>query len=142
MSPEQGDDRQVLLKKVTNSLRKAERVTVGLSKANTRVVFASVFGSAACTLVAGITAAHGPVVGEGPDGWRLACTISAVLAFEATVAIGLGHQLRISDRLSTAHQCVGRLRSLDVVIMTPGTSLEDAINEYVEIVQTFPECID
>jgi hypothetical protein len=139
ISPEQEHEHQALLKMVRNSLRQAERIAAQLRKANTRLVCTSISSSAACTLVAGITAASGPLVREGPDGWRLACIVSAILAFVATVCIGVGQQLRINDRLSTANRCVGRLRSLDVIITTNSRSWEEATKEYAEIEQTFPE---
>jgi hypothetical protein len=124
---------------VTRSLRQAENVTSELRKTNTRLVFGAISSSAACTLFAGITAARGPLIGQGTDGWRLACVISAVLAFAATLCIGLSQQLKIGDLLSTANRCVGKLRSLDVVITTGGRSWEEVTNEYAEIEEAFPE---
>lgn len=142
-SPERWEDRQALLRMVTNSLRKAERVAAALQKKNTRLVVAGISSSAAVTLFAGSTALQGrPLIGKGPDGWRLACTISAVLAFAATLCIALDKQLRISDRLSTANVCVGRLRSLDVLITTGCRSFEELTNDYIEIEQAFPEYCD
>ena len=141
MSTEPKQDTQALSKRVMASLRKADKIVSGLRKTNTRIVIASISCSAASTLVAGITAAQGPVVGEGTEGWRLACTVAAVLAFITTVATGLGQQLRISDRLSEANQCIGKLRSLDVAITTNSRDWEEIAKEYQEIAQTFPELI-
>ena len=137
--PDHPERHQALLDMVTNSLRKAERLAAELRRKNTRLVVAGISSSALCALFAGITAARGPLIGTGPDGWRLACTISAVLAFGTTLCIGLSQQLGISDRLSTANQCVGRLRSLGVTITTSSRRWEDVTNEYAEIEQTFPE---
>jgi hypothetical protein len=137
-TPEQ-EDRRALQEMVKNSLREAERIASQLRKTNTRLVFAGISSSAACTLFAGLTAARGPLLREGPAGWRLACIISAILAFAATLCIGLDQQLRINDRLSTAYRCVGRLRSLEVIITTGGRSWQEVTSEYAEIEGAFPE---
>jgi hypothetical protein len=142
MLREQLEDHQALLTKVTKSRQKAERIGSRLQTANVRLIFVSLSSSAACTLAAGITAANGPLIGEGSDGWRLACITSAVLSFVATLFIGLSQHLRIGDRLSMINQCLGRLRSLDVIITTGSRPLDDVIKEYAEIAEAFPECID
>ena len=60
--------------------------------------------------------------------------------FAATVCGGLGQQLKFGDQLSTTNQCIGRLRSLHVLITT-GTG-DWVTEEYAEIAQTFPEFVD
>jgi hypothetical protein len=139
ISGEARDRRAAVQAMVMHSLVQAEGIASELRKTNTRLVFAGISSSAACTLVAGITAARGPFIGEGPPGWKLACIVSAVLAFGATLSIGLGQQLRISDRLSSANRCVGRLRSLDVYIAAGSRTLEEVTNEFAEIEEAFPE---
>lgn len=132
MSPEQMDDRQALMTRVTNSLRRAETITSGLRKADARLGVASISSSGGCTLVAGMTAALGPSFGITSVGWRVACIVSALLAFAATVFGGLGQQMKISDRLSNVNQCVGRLRSLDVVITMGARDWKEITQEYAE----------
>jgi len=126
---------------VKESLRKAEESTSGLRKANSRLLVTSIVSSAATALVAGGTALTGPVVGEGIPGWRFACTVAAILAFTSTVCTALTQQLRIGDRLTEGNQCVGRLRSLDLTIITGGRSWEEITKEYAEIAKTYPELI-
>ena len=141
MSKESTQDRNALGQRVKASLRKAEKIDSGLRKANTRLLIAGIASSAASTLVAGITAAQGPVVGEGIEGWRVACIVAAVFGFASTVSTGLSQQLKISDRLSEGIQCIGKLRSLDVIITTGSQSWEEIIKEYEEIAKTYPELI-
>jgi len=138
-SPERGGDRIALLEMVTTSLRKAEKIAAELRRKNTLLVLTGISSSALCTLVAGFTAAQGPVGGQRPTSWRLACLVAAVLAFLATLSIGLGQQLRISDRLSGANQAIGRLRSLDVLIVTSSRDWEEISQAYAEIEAAFPE---
>jgi hypothetical protein len=85
MSQRPAQDRQVLVGKVRDSLRKTEAVAHELRKTDRRLVVTSISSSAACTLVAGVTAAQGPMLMTGIPGWRLACIVSAGLAFVATV---------------------------------------------------------
>ena len=113
-------DRTALTERVKASINKAAGLVAGFRKTNTRLLTATIFSSAASSLVAGITAAAGPVVGEGTEGWRVACIIAAVFGFISTVATGIGQQQKYGDRLSEGSQCVGRIRYLDVVITTGG----------------------
>ena len=141
MSKESTQDRNALVQRVKASLQKAEEIVSGLRKANIRLLVAGMASSAASTLVAGITAAQGPVVGEGTEGWRVACIVAAVFGFASTVSTGLSQQLKINDRLSEGTQCVSKLRSLDVVITTGSRSWEEIVKEYEEIAKTYPELI-
>ena len=141
MSKESTKDRDVLKRRVKASLRKAEEIASRLRKTNTRLLVAGIASSAVSALVAGITAAQGPVFGEGTEGWRVACIIAAVFAFISTISTGLNQQLKISDRLSAGTQCVGKLKSLDVVIATGSRHWEEIVKEYEEIARTYPELI-
>jgi hypothetical protein len=141
MSKEPAPDRDALTRRVKASLRKAQQVASRLRQAHTRLLVTGIASSAASTLVAGITAAGGPVVGEGTEGWRVACIVAAVFAFVSTVSAALGQQLKVSDRLSKGTQCVGRLRALDVAIATSSQSWEEIVQEYQEIANTYPEFI-
>jgi len=126
---------------VKASLHKAEESTSGLRQTNTRLLVASIVSSAATAVVAGGTSVMGPVIGQGIPGWRLACTVAAILAFTSTVCTALTQQLRIGDRLTEGNQCVGRLRSLDLTIITGERSWEEITKEYGEIAKAYPELI-
>ena len=97
--------------------------------------------SAAATLVAGITAASGPIIGSGTEGWRLACIIAAIFGFAATVSNGLGQQLKVNEHLIECTHCVNKLRLLNLGITTGNKSQEDISKEYEEIVSNYPEFI-
>ena len=142
MSKESTPDHDALARRVEASLQKAEGIVSGLRKANTRLLVTGMASSAAATLVAGITAAQGPAVGTGVEGWRVACIVAAVFAAASTVSTGLNQQLKISDRLAKGTQCVGRLKSLDIVITIGSRGWEEIIKEYKEIAKTYPEFIN
>lgn len=69
------------------------------------------------------------------------CIIAAVFAFGSTASTGLHQQLKIGDRLSEGTQCVGRLKSLDVVMTTGSRGWDEIAKEYEEIAKTYPELI-
>ena len=139
MTQEPAHDREAFARIVKESLHKAEERTASLRSTNNRLLIGSVVSSAATTLVAGGTAAAGPLVGDGVAGWRLACIVAAVLAFTATVCTALTQQLRVGDRLSQGHQCVGRLRLLTVDMTTGSRNWEEITKDYTEIAKAYPE---
>jgi hypothetical protein len=122
-------------------LSKAEAYASRLQTINTRLLVAGLLNSAGATLVAGVTAAGGPIVGEGIPGWRLACIVAAVLGFVSTVTIGLSQQLKISERLANGQECLGKLRRLDLSIATGSRNWDEITEEYQSIVATYPDVI-
>ena len=141
MSANPVQDRSLLAQSVKTSIKKAEKIVARLRRTNTSLLTTTTVSSAASTLVAGVTAAMGPIIGEGPEGWRAACLLAAILAFVSTVATGVSQQLKISDQLSEGKQCVGRLRILDVGMKTGRRSWDDIVSEFEEIAQAYPEFI-
>ena len=141
MNKESRQDLEAFTQMVKDSLRKAQEITSSLRRKNTRLLITGMVCSAGTTLVAGGTTAVGPVVGEGDTGWRIACIVAAVLAFVSTVATALTTQLKYAERLTQGDQCVGRLRALDVVIVTGCGNWEEIIKEYGEIVKAYFEFI-
>jgi hypothetical protein len=131
----------LLAERVQTSLHKAERQVSRLRKTTTRLLVTSILSSAATTLVTGITAAAGPIVGEGIPGWRLACTVGAVLAFLATVCVGLNEQLRMGDRVSRGQQGVGRLRALDLALATGTRNEEHLLQEYEQVLREWSDLV-
>ena len=124
---------------VNNSLRKAQEQVSGLRKTNTRLLMTNIACSAATTLVAGGTAATGPIVGEGPAGWRISCIVAAIFAFVSAVITALIQQMNINEKLVEGNQCIGRLKDLDLSIATGSHTWEEITQEYREIVKTYPE---
>jgi hypothetical protein len=132
-------DRKEFAQIVSGTLQQAQAHIYSLRKTNTWLMITGIVSSAATTLVAGGTAAAGPMVGSGTAGWRIACIVAAVLAFTATVSTALSQQMKISEQLVQGTQCVGRLRSVEVAIATGSQSWEEITKEYGEIVRGYPE---
>jgi hypothetical protein len=141
MNKEPRQDLEAFAQMVKDSLRKAQEITSGLRRKNTRLLITGMVCSAGTTLVAGGTAAAGPVIGEGDAGWRIACIVAAVLAFVSTVATALTTQLKYDERLTQGNQCIGRLRALDIAIVTGSGNWEEISKEYEEVVKAYSEFI-
>lgn len=140
MSP-MAPDQEALTRRVEQSLDKVRRRLTRLRRANSRLLVSSIVTSAATTLVSGVTAAQGPIVGQGPDGWRISCVVAAGFGFAAAVIAGLHQGLNVSERIAEATQCVGGLMSLDIALTTGLRDWDELTEEYHEIVQRFPELV-
>ena len=141
MPKDLSQNRDLLTQSVKRSLKKAEGIISGRKKTNTGLLFAGMTTSAASTLVAGITAAQGPLIGTGIEGWRVACIIAAVFGFASTIITGLSQQLKVNDRVIEGNQCVSKLRALDVGIITGSRNREEIIGDYEGLAKTYPEFI-
>lgn len=124
---------------VKESSQKADRYCAQLRRTNSRLLIFSILTSGASTLVTGVTAAGGPVIGEGVPGWRLACIVGALFGFATTVSTSLNAQLKYSERLSEGNQCAARLRLLNTALATGRRTWEEAVKEYDDILRAYPE---
>ena len=139
MVPEATQDLNVFAQKVNHSLEKAQKQVSSLRKTNTGLLVSNIICSSAATLIAGVTAVGGPIVGAGPAGWRISCIAAAILAFVSTVSMGFVQQMKFEERLLNGHQCVSRLRELDMIISSGDQSWEDIADEYRDILRSYPE---
>jgi hypothetical protein len=139
MAQESKQDPEAFAQIVKDTLQKAQAHISSLRKTNTWLLITGIVSSAATTLVAGGTAAAGPVVGAGTAGWRIACIVAAVFAFTATVCTSLSQQMKISEQLMQGTQYVGRLRALELALATGSQNWEEITKEYGEIVRGYPE---
>ena len=90
-------------------------------------------------MVSAVTAAGGPVIGEGPTGWKISCVIAAIFGFATTVCVGLNQGLGLGQRVSRSNACAGRLKSLDVSLKTGRADWDEISSEYEKIVKDFAE---
>lgn len=141
MVADEAEKHKNLAESIKASLRKAEGIVSGYQKNNTRLLITTIVSSAGATMVAGITAAVGPIAGGGTEGWRVACIIAAIFGLVSTVSTGLTQQLKISDRLLEGRQGLSKLRHLDVVITTGSLDWAEIAREYEGIAQEYPELI-
>ena len=142
MSAENRQDRSLIAKNIKSSLHKVQGFVARRKRTNGRLIAASMTFSGASTLVAGITSAGGPIIGSGIEGWRLACIVAAVFGFSSTISTGIIQQMEATERLSKGKECLNKLRSLDLGITTGKKDWEEVLQEYEELVITYPELID
>ena len=135
------ENEDLLKARIKTSLQKVESSTSQLRKTNTLLTVLGVVNSSIATLITAVTAAMGPVIGEGPSGWRISCIIGAVFAFGATLCVGLDKQLKTTDRLSKANQVVGRLRFLDLAIDTGHRSRAEITGEFEDLFKAYPDVV-
>jgi hypothetical protein len=138
MSHDVERDHDALVRRIRSSLQRTQHRVSRLRTTNTRLLILGVVTSGVSTLITGVTAAQGPVVGEGIPGWRLACAAGAIFGFATTVSVGLSQRLNLGERLSEANQCLGRLKFLDVAIDTGSRTWGEIAEEYEEIVRRYP----
>jgi hypothetical protein len=124
-----------LARRLEEAIAQAERRADRLQKTHTGLLLGSIVFSAASTLVAGITSAVGPVVGEGVPGWRLACAVAAVFGFVTTVTTGLSQQFQIPDRLAKVREGLSQLRALDLALVTGSRSADEVGRAFEEAIR-------
>ena len=134
-------EQDVVKERILDGLNNLEHRIRQLQRTNTGLLASGIISSAASTLITGVTAANGPVVGSGTPGWRLACVVAAVFSFGATVAVGLNRQLKIGEKLAEGRQCTGHLRALEIAMATGSRSRNEIIQEYEELVRTYPDLV-
>ena len=127
--------------RIKDCLQNVEEQTKRIRKSNTLLMVFGVVNSSVATLITALTAAVGPVIGEGPTGWRLSCILGAVFAFGSTLCIGIDKQLKTTDRLVAANQALGRLRFLDIAVDTGSRSRDEITKEFEALYHTYPEIV-
>ena len=132
-----------MTEEIKKSLQKAESAVAKLRKTNSSFIVISLIASVLATLLAGSTAFLGPVAGQGPVAWKWTCGIVAVFTATATIFTGLQKQLTISEKLSKATECAGKLRAIDFTISNARSEedKDEAINDYKKILEVYSEFI-
>ena len=128
---------------IRKSLARAESLVAKLRRTNSRYIVISLAASVLATLLAGTTAFTGPVAGQGPTAWKWTFAIVAVFTATATILTGLQNQLMITEKLSKATECVGKLRSIDFTLSNSEKEEErkDAVSEYKKVLEVYSEYV-
>lgn len=142
------DPRAILLEKIQDGIRKADAQTSDMKKKNSRYITTGIVAGTLSTVIAGLAAAFGPVIGQqftgqGPPGpaWKLTCGIIAVCTGIATVFSGLQKQLSIAERLAKATACAGKLHSLEFAITVNNRDTQDVAKEYESAIASYPDIL-
>ncbi|MDQ3021937.1 MAG: hypothetical protein M3R36_15395 [Bacteroidota bacterium] len=126
-------------KEILDSLTKVQSHVSKLRKTNTRFIYVSLIASVMATLIAGLTAFTGPIVGQGAPAWKWTCGVVAIFTATATVFTGLHKQLTISERLAKATECAGKIKSLRISLENSDANKEEILKEYRKIIEVYNE---
>jgi hypothetical protein len=120
---------------IVDSLKKTETNAKKIRHMSATLLTTGIVASASTTFISAATAGAGPVIGN----WSISCALSAAFGFIATVCIGLHQAMGYSQRLQRINQCAGKLASINLSITNDNSKPEDVLNEYKNIVSSFPE---
>lgn len=136
-----GDPKTAMLERIRTSLRTAEAHAGRLKRTNTRLIWLSLTGTSLATILAGATAAAGPLAGEGTPAWRLTCGAIAVLTALSGLLSGFHQRMNISERLANALACAGRLRGLELALTVTERDVREVAGDYEDVVAGYQEFI-
>jgi hypothetical protein len=139
MSVESTENKDNLKQYIQESLQNAELNASRSRRFNSFLLITSILTASATTMVTAVTAATGPIIGEGTEGWKISCIIAAALGFVTTVCVGINQAFSFAQRLSRLNECAGRLRALEVSMKTGRAHWDDIATEYAAIVRDFTE---
>jgi MFS family permease len=139
MSPDSTVNRDALTQHIQAALQTAEARSRRLRKTNTYLTFTSLLSSAVSTLIAGVTAAQGPLIGQGVEGWRLACWLAAIFGVVTTLSAGISQQFRIGERLAAGELCAGRLKALQTAMAVDSRRWDEIALEFEAVVRDSPD---
>lgn len=139
MSEISQQQQEALARRIAEGLQALDALVRRLNRTNAGLLISGVVTSAVSTLITGVTAAQGPVIGSGTEGWRMACIAASVFSFGCTLTVGLNRRLKIDERLAETRQCAGRLRALKVALETRKPQWDTVAREYEDIIRDYPE---
>lgn len=135
-------DVQGISQRITEILRRLVQKGAGLRKLNTALIFTSLVSSGLTTLLTGLTAARGPMIGSGTAGWQLACVIAAAVSFVGALCTGVAQQMRVGERLAKTLECLGRLKALDASVVTGSRADSEIAAEFESILRAYADVLE
>jgi len=141
MSTDKPQQRDELLSMVRDALRRAELYCARTRRWDTALLVISIICGALATLLAGGTVIGGQRALDAVGGWRILCSIVALLTGSGTVAGALHKSFQITTRLSNAEKCVARLRALDATIAASDLPISNALETFQRISEEHAACL-
>ena len=133
--------RALILTRVRDNLARTQHEARRLRRSTLQFLYLSLVTSAFATILAGLTAAYGPLAGEGPPAWRWTCGIVAVLTGLAGLFTGLYERLGLAESLSQILACTGRLKALEVALTLSNRESGLVARDFEDLVTQFPDLI-
>jgi hypothetical protein len=137
----QQNTRSVVLQKIREDIEKVQTKAARLRRTNTTMILTSTLASGLSAILAGVTAARGPMVAAGPTGWKLTCGAIAVLSACAGLFSGLHQQLSVTDRLAKVLDCGGKLKALEISLTINYRDPVEVSKDYQVILQEHQQAL-
>lgn len=128
-----------ILQRIRDNLKQAEMRARRLRKTNAVLVYTSIGASGFATIVGGLTAGLGPLIGQGTGAWRFTCGAIAASSAIAGFFTGMHQRLSISERLTRSLSYLGKLRSLEIALTVSQRDPNEVAKEYERIYQEYQE---
>ena len=141
MSTDKSQQRGELLATIRDALQRAELYYTRTRRWDTRLLIISIVCGAVATVLAGGTVIGGSRALEVVGGWRILCSIVALLTGSGTVAGALHKSFQITTRLSSAEKCVARLRALEAAIAASDLPTQNALETFQRISEEHAACL-
>jgi hypothetical protein len=141
MSTDKSQPRDELLRTVRDALRRAELYCAKTRRWDTLLLVISIICGAVATVLAGGTVIGGQSALQAVGGWRILCSIVALLTASSTVAGAVHKSFQITTRLSSAEKCVARLRALDASIAASDLPIGKALETFQRISEEHAACL-
>lgn len=126
---------------VRDSLRRAELHCAKFRPWDTRLSVISIICGAIATVLAGGAVAGGKPTLDALGGWKVLCSVVAVLTASATASSSLHKSLRVSDRVTNAEQCIARLRALEASLVASNLAPDEALKTFQRISEDHAVCL-
>jgi hypothetical protein len=134
--------REFLLRRIREDLSRSQQQASRLGRVNGGLVTGILVTGAVTAGLAGVTAAQGPLVGQGPPAWRWTCGIVALISAMSTVLTGVHQRFTVAERLAKARACAAQLRALEFGLGQSNRDSVEAARQYEEILKQNPELND
>jgi hypothetical protein len=141
MSTDKSQQRGELLSTIRDALQRAELYYTRTRRWDARLLIISIVCGAVATVLAGGTVIGGNRALEVVGGWRVLCSIVALLTGSGTVAGALHKSFQITTRLSSAEKCVARLRALEAAIAASDLPTDNALETFQRISEEHAACL-
>jgi hypothetical protein len=128
-----------ILTRLQQSLSRIELRAASLRKTDALMVYTSTITSVLATALAGLTAAVGPLMGEGVEGFEMTCWGVAVLTAVAGLTSGLHQRLGVAEQLANALVGVGKLRSLEIALSVAQRDPLEVAKEYEQFAVNYKQ---
>jgi hypothetical protein len=126
---------------VRDALKRAEVYCRQYRPWDGRLLIISIVCGAVATLLAGGAVAGGDQAMKALGGWKILCSIVALVTATGTAAGAAHKSLQITLKVLNAERCVARLRSLEAGLVAGNVTPEEALALYQKISDEHAVCL-